>query len=76
MFDHTRALDLIERAIATDPFCPVCRAPTDVRSRDGQLWLECSAATDAPTGLLARLGAAIARHPGRLVLDLCEDLAA
>jgi hypothetical protein len=77
MFDDERALDLIEQAMSTDPFCPVCDAPTEIRDHDGRLWLECStAAAVAPAGLRARLGASFTSHPRRLVLDLHEDLAA
>ena len=77
MFDNARVLDLIERTLDTDPFCPVCGAPTDVRDHDGRLWLECSsAATESPSGLIARLEAALLPHPRRLILDLREGLAA
>jgi hypothetical protein len=77
MFDNARMLDLIEQAMMAEPTCPVCGAPTDVRDHDGRLWLECSSvATEAPSGLIARLGAALLPHPRRLIVDLREGLAA
>jgi hypothetical protein len=77
MFDDSRMLDLIERSIDADPTCSVCGAPTDVRDHDGRLWLECSSAsTEPPSGLLARLEAAILLHPRRLIVDLREPRAA
>lgn len=77
MFDHAHIIDLIERAMDSDPFCPVCHAPTTIRDHDGRLWLECSATpAETPDGLLARLGAALLPHPRRLILDLTEDQAA
>lgn len=75
MFDNARMLDLIERALDDDPFCPVCGAPTTIEDDDGRLWLVCSAAT-ASSGLIGRLGAAILPHERRLVVDLSEQLAA
>ncbi len=75
MFDNARMLDLIERALDQDPFCPVCSAPTAIEDDDGRLWLVCSA-TASPTGILGRLGAVFLPHPRRLVLDLSEHLAA
>ena len=36
----TRALDLIESAIRSQPFCP-CGQPTDAVTRDGEIWLDC-----------------------------------
>jgi ssDNA-binding Zn-finger/Zn-ribbon topoisomerase 1 len=77
MFDNARMLDLIERTLDADPVCPVCGAPTDVREHDGRLWIECSSApTDEPSGLIARLEAALRAHPRRLIVDLGEGLAA
>jgi hypothetical protein len=75
MFDHARALEIIERAIHDAPYCPVCGAPTDVREDEvGRLWLVCTA--DVPAdGLLARLRSALEAHVRRPVLDL-EELAA
>ena len=49
MFDNARLLDLIERALDTDPFCPACGAPTTIKDDDGRLWLVCSATLD-PVG--------------------------
>jgi ssDNA-binding Zn-finger/Zn-ribbon topoisomerase 1 len=77
MFDNARMLDLIERTLDADPFCPVCGAPTDVRDHDGRLWIECSTApTEERNGLIARLEVALLGHPRRLIVDLREDLAA
>jgi hypothetical protein len=77
MFDHATLIDRIERSIDTDPFCPICHAPTTVRDRDGDLWLECSSTPEAaPSGLRARLEAALLPHPRRRIVDLAEDLAA
>ena len=75
MFDNARMLDLIERALDDDPYCPVCGAPTTIEDDDGRLWLVCSAALSA-TGVAGRLGAAILPHERRLLVDLSEDLAA
>ena len=75
MFDRAKALDLIESALDTDPYCPVCGAPTTVVDRDGRLMLECSAAS-APDGLFARLGAAVLPHLRREIVDLSEGIAA
>ena len=75
MFDNARLLDLIERTLDTDPYCPVCNAPTTIEDDGARLWLVCSAAT-APTGFLDRLSAAIRPHERRLLVDLDEDRAA
>jgi hypothetical protein len=75
MFDNARMLDVLERTLDRDPFCPVCSAPTAIEDDGGRLWLVCSA-TANPTGFLGRLGAAFLPHPRRLVLDLTEYLAA
>lgn len=76
MYENAQLLEMIERALDTDPFCPVCNAPTTIRDDGtGRLWLECSAAADA-TGLVARVEAALRIHPRHLVVDLSEDLAA
>jgi hypothetical protein len=77
MFDNSRMLDLIEQALDHDPYCALCNAPTDIRDRDGRLWLECSTApVDAPTRLIDRIGGALLPHPRRLIVDLREELAA
>ena len=75
MFDNARMLDLIERALDDDPFCPVDGAPTTIEDDGGRLWLVCSAAA-APNGIIERLGAAILPHERRLLVDLTEELAA
>jgi hypothetical protein len=77
MFDNAQMLDLFEQALDHEPVCTVCSAPTDIRDRGGRLWLECSTTPiEPPTGLIDRLGAALAPHPRRLIADLREDLAA
>ena len=77
MFANAHMLDLIERALDHDPCCTLCNAPTDIRERDGRLWLECSMTPlEAPTRFLERIGGALLPHPRRLVVDLREDLAA
>jgi hypothetical protein len=75
MYDRARALDLIDRAIDSDPFCPVCEAPSEIADADGVLVLRCSAAA-APNGLLGRLSAAIPPPPRAHVVDLSDDIAA
>ena len=77
MFDNARLSAVIERTLDTDPYCPVCYAPTVVRDHRGRLWLECATApTEPPTGFIARLAAAVQQHPRRLIVDLREDRAA
>ena len=75
MFDNARMLEVIERALDDDPFCPVCGAPTTIEDDDGRLSLVCSAAA-TPSGVIGRLGAVILPHKRRLVVDLSEDIAA
>lgn len=75
MYDRAQALDLIERAIDDDPFCPVCEAPTEIVDEDGLVVLRCSAAA-APHGMLARIGAAILPHLRQPVIDLSDGIAA
>ena len=56
---------------------PPAGAPTDIRERDGRLWLECSTTpVGPPNGLRARLEAALAPHPRAIVLDLTDRAAA
>lgn len=77
MSHNAGMLDLIERTFDDHPICSACGAQNDIREHDGQLWLECSSVSvDPPTGLIARLGAALMPHPRRLILDLREDRAA
>jgi hypothetical protein len=75
MFDNARLLDLIERALDRDPYCPICGAPTAIEDDHGRLLLVCSA-TMAPKTVLGRLSAAILPHERRLVVDLSKGLAA
>lgn len=75
MYDRAQALDLIERAIDADPFCPACESPTEIADLDGVLVLRCAAAA-APNGVLARIGAALLPHVRQPVLDLSDGIAA
>jgi hypothetical protein len=75
MFDNARMLDLIERALDDDRFCPVCSAPTTIEDDDGRLWLVCSAAM-GPATVIGRVSAAVMPHTRRLVVDLSEHIAA
>ncbi|MEX2183570.1 MAG: hypothetical protein WEC14_03940 [Chloroflexota bacterium] len=75
MYDRARALDLIDRAIDSDPFCPVCEAPTEIADANGVLVLRCSAAA-APNGVLGRISAAVLPHLRARVVDLSDGIAA
>lgn len=75
MYDRAQALDLIERAIDTDPFCPACESPTEIVDDGGLVVLRCSAAA-APHGVLARIGAVILPHLRQPVIDLSDGIAA
>lgn len=75
MYERAQAIDLIERAIDGDPYCPACDAPTEVADEGGVLVLRCAAAA-APHGVLARIGAALLPHLHRDILDLSEGIAA
>ncbi len=72
MLDRAGLLDLIERALDSQPTCPVCGAPTTIVEDDAGLSLVCSAA-QAPTGLLGRVGAVMLPHVRQRVLTN-EDL--
>ncbi len=74
MYDRAGLIALVESAIDTDPFCPACYAPTDVVEDQGGLYLSCSAAA-APTGPLARIGAALFPHLRVRLLESEELLA-
>lgn len=75
MFERTKALDLIERAVDTDPYCPACGAPTAIQDDDGVIYLRCSTLSE-PHGFLGRVGAAFVPHLRRELLDLRPGLAA
>jgi hypothetical protein len=75
MYDRARLLELIESAQDAHPYCPACGATSDVGDEDGALVLRCSAAA-APTGLLARIGAAMLPHLRITLVDAEELLAA
>jgi hypothetical protein len=53
MMDNTRAVDLIERAIRSEPFCR-CGSHTVAVARDGGVSLSCATLT-RPTPRLRRL---------------------
>ena len=75
MFDNAQMLELIERALDSQPFCQVCSAPTTIEDDRGRLWLTCSA-THEPAGILARMTHAILPNERRLVVNLREYRAA
>ena len=75
MHDRAHALDVIERALDTDPYCPACAAPTTIVDEDGQLMLRC-ASTIEPRGVIARFNAAMLPHIRRSLLDLRDGIAA
>ncbi len=75
MYDRDRAVDLIDRAFDSNPYCPTCGAPTTIIDEAGHIRLECSAASTAD-GLLARISAAFLPHLRREILDLSEGMAA
>ena len=74
MLDRAGLLDLIERALDSQPTCPVCGSHTKIVEDDGGLVLVCSAA-QAPTSLLGRVGAAVLPHAHQLVVS-AEDMRA
>ena len=57
MTDHTRIVDLIERASDSHPFCG-CGWHTTPVWRDDVVWLECASVTQPRQGIVARLIAA------------------
>ena len=76
MFDDARVLDLIERALDDDPFCPACGSPNTIRDDGaGRLCLVCSTSL-APRGLIQRVSAALLPHTRRRLVDLTELRAA
>jgi hypothetical protein len=75
MFERTKALELIERAIDTDPYCLVCGAPTMIQDEDGLIYLRCSTLSE-PHGFFGRVGVALQPHLRRELLDLRPGLAA
>ncbi len=75
MIDNAKMLDLVERALDDDPFCPLCGAPTTIEDDAGRLVLVCSA-TLAATNIFGRLSAAVLPHERHLVIDLRESVAA
>ena len=78
MYDRARALDLIERAVDTNPYCPICGAHTEVVDEDGVLVLRCAAAVDAGPGvsLMRRIGARLLPHLRLVIVDVSEGVAA
>ncbi|MGZ9161119.1 MAG: hypothetical protein ACXW4T_08120 [Candidatus Limnocylindrales bacterium] len=75
MYDRVRALDVIERALDTYPYCPACAAPTRIVDAGAELVLRCAATID-PQGVIARIGARMLPHIRRHVIDLREGIAA
>lgn len=75
MFERDKALDRIEQAMDTDPYRPVCHAPTVIDDKHGLIMLRCSSVTEAH-GFFARLGATFLPHISREVVDLRAGLAA
>ncbi len=75
MFDNARMLDLIERALAAEPFCATCGAPTTIEHDGGLLWLVCSSTLE-PRTLAQRLSAVFLPHERHLVADLGQSVAA
>jgi len=75
MFDRDDALEVIERAMDTDPYCPACGAPSAIVDDAGQIYLRCSAASERH-GFIARVSAAFLPHLQRELLDLRPDVAA
>lgn len=57
MFDHARAVDLIEKAVEARPYCS-CGRHTTLLWRDGVVWLECASLGDRRDGVVARFVAA------------------
>ena len=49
MFENWAAIEAIEQAGRTTPFC-VCGEVTSPASRDGNVWLECISLREEPTG--------------------------
>ena len=75
MFERAKALDLIESALDTDPYCRACGSPTTVTEHGGHLVLECAAA-GSPHGVIARIGAFVLPHTRLDIVDLSEGVAA
>ena len=75
MFENARMLDCIERAIAVQPFCATCGAPTTIKDEAGLLWRVCSDSPE-PRTLTQRVSAAFRPHERHLVTDLGECVAA
>ena len=74
MYDHARAVDLIEKAVDARPFCSCGRHTTPVW-RDGVVWLECSSLSDPRDGVVARF-LAVATSPTHVrspIVSILED---
>ena len=65
MFDRARHLDLIEGALDTDPYCPVCGAPTDHHRRGGTSVLVCSGRRSRRPSSARIAAALVAAHATR-----------
>jgi hypothetical protein len=65
---NSRALDLIESAIRSGPYC-TCGEPTDVVARDGEIWLDCVTLREEK-GLVRRLLTLdLVAHVSRPIVD-------
>src|SRR4029078_4581397 len=74
MYDHARAVDLIEKSVDARPFCSCGRHTTPVW-RDGVVWLECSSLSDPRDGVVARF-LAVATSPTHVrapIVSILED---
>ena len=74
MYDHARAVDLIEKSVDARPFCSCGRHTTPVW-RDGVVWLECSSLGDPREGVIAGFVAAATApaHVRTPIIDVLED---
>lgn len=75
MFDRVRAIEMIEGALDSDPFCPACGAPTQIVDRAGHVLLVCSTLSQ-PRSRIGRVLAAIVPHLRTEIVDLSGTLAA
>jgi hypothetical protein len=71
---NQHVVDLVERAVSTEPHCTTCGAPTVVVSDGPAIRLECSSLQHRRS-LLQRLVAPDVAHTRRQLVD-AEDLAA
>ena len=74
MYDRAQLVELIERSLDHDPFCPACHASTEVVDEAGAIVLRCAGAANA-NGIVERIGAVLLPHI-RIVLVEREELLA